>query len=454
MTYGVIQGVLACLAFFVIPVLTRVLTVDGFALYSWVLSMAGLYSAVTTSWISAAIIRFPPNSNYNIIYYYLKLFLISNTIGILCAVTALKMSSIVESSLIWPSIFICLNLSLFTFLSAIIRSVDSAILFGSFNITRYLAFLLPAVTLVFLDGDMLVAAMILLAVSYLTPVVLHIKVFKNVLLEFRQSKSISVGNDEVLKYGYPVLINGTLILSLPFLTKYFYMQLEGINSLGIFSANFDFGEKSFAMVNIIWSLAINPAIFRKFDSNPSSTKNALSTSLTTYLYVTMPLLAIVYAYRDFLSLHLFSSAFIAGSHYLVLGGLNAFVLGLIHRFAIVLSMHKKTHFILFSLIIAFSSFILFNIVNIWHHLNVDVGFILLLATLIQLIFTVIMSKRFLLFKFKIRWPAFALILVILQILLAEILVDLLGGTFGALVIAVLLYFMSLLFYFLKARLEF
>lgn len=373
----------------------RVLNVEQFGIYQIIISTLLLIGSIGFSWINSIVIRY-----YSILG---EVKLISRT-------TLLLTLSLILSLFVW-------------FITYSINHYDSALIFYSglvwligYGIYEYLISLKRAKNdynkyqiITFLKSLFgLILATVLMysfglnGIYIITGQGLVMILSSGYIFPSERPKKIKdfiLPDRDMISFGLPgIFINIITILS-SVSGKFLINHRTDINKTAIYSANFDFSEKTIFFINALFILSSSASAIKIFEENDESANEYLEQILKLYItFVPFLLLILSTLYPLFLR-NFLNEEYYQGIYIYPLIGAGALVTGIIHRYSLVLTFHKKT---LLNFIAIFCSIfinIVFTYIFIPVHgiLTPAIGFIL--SQLVYLIFVLYFSRGYLTPKF-------------------------------------------------------
>jgi O-antigen/teichoic acid export membrane protein len=149
--------------------------------------------------------------------------------------------------------------------------------------------------------------------------------------------------EEILKYGFPIVISNILIILLSIFDRFVINAIMGEESLAKYSANYEFTEKIFFFINSWFTLATSKQIFEYYDvGNEFEISTIITNVMSLYIKIVLPIGFLYIQLLDDISQILFTNFYSDKSEVGIYIALSAMLIGIMHRYTIILSALKKT----------------------------------------------------------------------------------------------------------------
>jgi len=400
-----IVGILA------LPIITRLFPPDEYGNYVLVLVTVSILSAITTTWLSASIIRFFPTYKLNnrLREFYgtlIKLTLVSIAVislifwGILYLVEGYIPTGICSLMRIGLLVFIASSCS--TVLLSFLRAKRQVTWYSSFSIWSSVAGLGLGITLVMVShygvdgllwGSFLSTA---IAVPLLWKVAMGRPSFK----EGRIRSSMTL---EVARYGFPIVIVNIASWILSLSDRYVLELFRGSVEVGIYSASYTISEGTIFMIASLFMLASGPIGYRIWEGQGiEASREFLNKVSRYYLLIGLPatvgLSVLARPVIDVLT----AQAYYQGYKIIPLVAFGAFLVGITHRFSEALTFYKRTDILMYCVLGSALLNIGLNFLFIPKYGYMAAAATTLIAFAANLTMVIIMSRRFFIWSFPFK----------------------------------------------------
>lgn len=172
--------------------------------------------------------------------------------------------------------------------------------------------------------------------------IIYIK-FKDIIYKLFDNKPTSKYASELFNYGFPILIIGTSSLLLSNLDRYFIIYLLDLSKSTLYSANYTISEQSILVITGLISITSVPYLFNIYESKGiESAKIFQEKILKFYLFLTLPIVIVLFFFYKEILFYLLSSKYQNGFFILPYISAGAFFIGLSNVFSDVFTLKKKT----------------------------------------------------------------------------------------------------------------
>ena len=165
------------------------------------------------------------------------------------------------------------------------------------------------------------------------------------------NQPVSMGGDTpfktVLQYGIPVAFSNLIITGLSLLDRFFISAQMGTESVAIYSANYDLAEKTIFFANSMLLLSSSVIGFRIFEQEgESKAADFLSRLMRLYLLAALPLIVGLVILSPYIIAILLPAKYAEGALVLPVVAVGGLFVGIMHRYSLLLSFHKRTDIIM------------------------------------------------------------------------------------------------------------
>lgn len=333
-----------------IPVLTRLLSPEQYGQYLLVMTTLMLIASFCFSWLVSITIRF------YVVYRVELLFRICRPLLIAALLMSLALWVVGATLLgdVYASMFFLSTGMLwlvghgsFEYFAGWLRARNLAKAYSLAQSWRSVAGLLIAVALLLfgLQGGEIVllgAACAMLAALIL----LHRHALK---VDYSQPKTMEYGAalHTVLKYGVPTALVNVAMVGLSLTDRYIIGYQMGAESVAIYGASYDIAEKTIFFVNSMLLLSSSVIGFRIFEQEGEvKAADFLTRLMRLYLLAAPPLtMGLALLAPEIITL-LLPAKYGEGASVLAIVSAGGLCVGVLHRYSLLLSFHKRTDLIM------------------------------------------------------------------------------------------------------------
>ncbi len=355
-------------------ILTRLLAPDEYGTFVLLNSIILLSSILSTTWISASILRFAIEYKYkhleNIFRKKMIIIAVKNIIIFsILALIALFLGKfkILSPLTILVSVLWYILQSLFVVLLSFLRAFREVNRYGFYNAWQILGGLLLGILslLIFRTHN---NALFFLILGYVFALLiglpfLYREVIKHTTSnEHENSTTITKSDVSVFfNYGLGVTIINLCSQSISQLDKLFITSYHGVYKSGIYSASYSIAEQSIFAIVSIFSMASAPIIYSLWQKgNKQDLADYFSNILRYYFLIITPLaLFIVLMYNEIGGL-LLDDAFISAFNIIPIVTIGAVLVGYATIYTDILTATKKPHTLMLCYIFAIAANIIGN----------------------------------------------------------------------------------------------
>lgn len=404
------QIVPGVVGFISIPIITRLFAPGEYGNYVLVISTVSVFSAIV-GWISLPIKRFYPayERDKNLDEFYetvLKMTLISISVLSLLLSSALLLLRSHISPRLYPLIYIGVPVfilaSCFEVLLQFLRAKRQISRYSGFMIWKSATAISFGIMLVIIfhfgiDG-LLWGSVLGLVISL--PFLWRISLGKVSL----NAKSISTPLvSEMARYGFPLVIGNLAAWILSLSDRYVLEFFRGSQEVGIYSGSYSISEHSVMLLATLFALTSGSMVYNIWEKEGEKESQEFMSKLTKYyLLICIPAVVGLSALAKPLIETLTGQEYHGGYKIIPLVASGAFFLGLQQGFHPGINFYKKTHFIMFSIIVSglFNLGLNFLLVPRYGYIAAAVTTLLSYAFLLVLV--IFLSRRFFVWEFPFK----------------------------------------------------
>lgn len=340
----------ALVALIAIPILTQLLSPEQYGQYLLAMTTLMLIASFCFSWLVSVTIRFYVVYGHQHLFQICRPWLVvSLLMSLLLWVAAANLLGDASPSMLFLSIgmlWLVLHGS-FEYLMGWLRARNLAKPYSIASSWRSVAGLLITVALLLLSfrGPEIV----ILGAACATLTALIFLPRHALKADFPQPKKIANGTASriVLNYGVPTALMSVAMAGLSLADRYIIGSLMGAQSVAIYGASYDIAEKTIFFVNSMLLLSSSVVGFEIFEKEGGrKAADFLSRLMRSYLLVAPPLvLGIALLAPQIIALFL-PAQYGEGASVLAIVSVGALFVGVLHRYSLLLSFHKRTDLIL------------------------------------------------------------------------------------------------------------
>lgn len=339
-----------------IPILTRLLSPEKYGQYLIAISSLTLLSSLCISWIVSIIIRYHVIHGVAILHDFSRRLLVYS-IFIACVLwtlfTVFFNNTLSGNYLYIAGVMWLISNGLFEYYSGWLRARNFAKNYSISLSWKSLASLLGSLGFIFLgynrgDGVIFGAVIAIFLALLILP-----KCAVRKEQSIPQSSSNILSTKSILRYGLPAAFTNFSIIALSLNDRYIIKMLLGEDFVGIYGANYDLAEKTIFFANSLLLLSSSVIGFKIFEKEgETKASNFLSKLLRLYIIFALPLVFAISILSQILLPILLPSKYSQGFIVFPIIAFSGLLVGIMHRYALLLSFHKRTDYILISSIIA------------------------------------------------------------------------------------------------------
>ncbi len=398
------------------PILTNLLSLNEYGSFTLLFTVLTLIFTFSSSWVTSINIRFYPKFPSSNLDSFLNILLLY---------------SIIVSIILWTSCyFFYYKIDIFQFYIGILWILFNTIFDFLINKLRVrnnlsiysiilslkplLSLVLTYVLLIYYRKSFDIILISQIVVTAVLSIYVSIKI-KNLN---EQEINSNINYQILLKYGLPVAFSNIIIFLLSYADRFIIFRFLGFEKLGIYSAIYDISEKSIFFINSLILLTTSINSFKIFENfGKIKTKNYLQNVLNLYIIFIPFLILIFFLSENIILKYIFPESYQEAFKLFPYISIGGFLVGIMHRFSIILSIYEKTSLIFKTACIALLSNIAFNFILIKYF---DISGAVISTVLTYFLWLILIKKesdKFLIiqFPYKIIIQIFSLCIIIFLI---------------------------------------
>jgi len=393
-----------------IPIITRLFPPADYGNYVLVIVTISILSTLA-GWVSMSVIRFYPvyekkGESANFTGMTVTLFLLS----ILIISTIFLIVSLLTKNLISRDFYHLLNIGIIVFILISFFEVLLSFLrikrlinwYSGFFVWKSITAIVFGVLFVvffnfgvegLLWGTILSVS---LALPFLWKIVLGKLWVRNKGLSFQSTIAMA-------KYSFPLVIGNLAGWILSLSDRYMLQFFRGAREVGIYSISYQISDRSIMLFTSLFAFAFNPLSVIVWEQEGYKQSQEFLTKGTRYfLLLCIPAIVGISVLREPILKILSTPDYYEGGKIIPFVVLGVFFLGLNQRFGAGLSFHKKTHFFMYSLIIAGVINLGLNYLFIPKYGYIAAAITTLVSYGVLLLLTIIFSRQFFTWQFPFK----------------------------------------------------
>lgn len=208
---------------------------------------------------------------------------------------------------------------------------------------------------------------------------------------------------EIAKYGFPLVVGNLAGWILSLSDRYILQYFRGTQEVGIYSASYNISERSIALISLLFMFAGGPISMHIWEKEGEIKSGEFVTNVTRYFLIACLPAVIGLSVLSKPVINLFTAQeYHEGYRIICFVAFGAFFLGLQQRFQAGFIFHKKTHFIMFCVIVSGILNIALNFLLIPKYGYIAAAITTLISYSLLLILMIFLSRRFFIWDFPFR----------------------------------------------------
>ncbi|MDO8989268.1 MAG: polysaccharide biosynthesis C-terminal domain-containing protein [Sideroxyarcus sp.] len=329
-----------------IPILTRLLTPEQYGQYLLAMTSLTLIAAFCISWLVSITIRFYVVYGVEALYRYSRRFLILSIL-LACllwlAASQLLGNAFSNRFFILAGVLWLVAHGFFEYYSGWLRARNFAKAYSialSWRSATGLSIAVVLLALGFRDGAIIVlgfAVAMLVGLAFLPKYALQAEIRQRQVNESKSDLKV------ILHYGIPAAISNLVITGLSLADRYIIGAQMGAESVAIYGASYDLAEKTVFFANSMLLLSSSVIGFRIFEQEGEvKAADFLSRLMRIYLLAAPPLVVALAILSPHIVGLLLPAQYQAGALVLPIVAAGGLFVGVMHRYSLLLSFHKRT----------------------------------------------------------------------------------------------------------------
>lgn len=337
-----------------IPIVTRLLSPEDYGEYLLALTTLTLIGAFSTSWIVSIVVRFRPIDVNATLASHLRPFVVFSVVGSIAAWLFIGSVYQGHGGDTWLLIAGCAWIATYTvteYKIAKYRADEQALRYSLAVCLRSVGGLLVGIAIVYWvmrSGSMLILGVAIASIF----VIVSVRPRKDVLPHTPKDNPAFNGQD-LVRYALPIAFSNLFVSALSFGNRYIVEAYWGAEQVAIYGAAYDIAERSIFFLNAMMLLSSSVMAIKVFERDGEA---AAATMLAALLRFYMLLAGIIVAgaavLADPIIWLLLPPSYQAGTIILPIVSVGAVLVGIMHRYSLIFSFHKRTDIILVCTLVA------------------------------------------------------------------------------------------------------
>lgn len=341
-------------ALLAIPVFTRMLPSHEYGSYLLATATLTLIGSLCAAWLGSIVVRFKPVMDAaRLRAMCMPLLQVSvAAAGLAWVVVATVQGEPFRSMrYLMPGLLWILTYGPFEYLVAWLRSQNRATVYSIALCWRALGSLLlplPVLLLGWGQGEVILwgGAGAMLLAGVILSCCRHAQIPS---ADTPQAESEAEQRRQLLRYGIPAAATNFALVGLSFADRYIIAGFLGPQAVAVYGASYDIAEKSVFFLNAMLLLSSTVMAVQIFEKDGyAEASRFLSELMRVYLLLVTPIVAIVSALAPQIVGLLLPASYGQGAGIMPVIIVSAVFVGIMHRYSLVLSLHKRTDLLMWT----------------------------------------------------------------------------------------------------------
>lgn len=337
-----------------VPIVTRLLSTADYGEYLLALTTLTLIGAFSSSWIVSIVTRFRPIDVDATLASHLRPFVSFSVVGGIVAWLVIGSFYQGHAGDIWLLLAGCAWIATFTvteYKTAKFRADEQALWYSFAICLRSAGGLLVGVAMVYWvmrSGSMLLLGVAIASISIILP----IGAYKNPPPHDVKEKSV-FNRQDLLRYAVPIAFSNLFVSALSYGNRFVVKAYWGTEQVAIYGAAYDIAERSIFFLNAMMLLSSSVMAIKAFERDgEAAAATMLAALLRFYMLIAGIVVTAASVLADPIIWLLLPPSYHAGAIILPIVSMGAVIVGIMHRYSLILSFHKRTDIILICTLIA------------------------------------------------------------------------------------------------------
>ncbi len=335
-----------------VPVLTHSLSQEQYGQYVHFSVTLSLIYAACSAWVCSTLLRYNAARNSRPIYLFTARLITASLAVASAAWVVYCRGRLPDSTMIWATLAGILWLwshGAYEFHQAWLRSVNHAAIYSIAISWKSAAGLLCAFLAVSLADSNLQSLGAL--AGFALPMLacgLFVAVFARTQTPLVSSDPLPANEKSaLLRYGVPIIFSSACLSALSVSDRYVVEHYLGLNAVAVYGASYEIAEKTIFFVNALLQLSSSVSIFKRFDESGAEKGRAYVGDLMRfYIFFTFPIAAVLAIYAPAFVPIIFPPEYVGGASVASVVAVSGLLVGIAHRYSIILSVHMKSGLLL------------------------------------------------------------------------------------------------------------
>lgn len=337
-----------------VPIVTRLLSTADYGEYLLALTILTLIGAFSTSWIVSIVTRFRPIDFDATLASHLRPFVFFSLAGGIAVWLVIGTLYQGHAGDTWLLLAGCAWIATYTiteYKTAKFRADEQALWYSLAICLRSAGGLLVGVAIVYWvmrSGSMLLLGVAIASIFVILPIGERKDLPSP---ELREKPTFN--RQDLLRYAVPIAFSNLFVSALSFGNRFIVKAYWGTEQVAIYGAAYDIAERSIFFLNAMMLLSSSVMAIKVFERDgEAAAATMLAALLRFYMLIAGIILTAAWVLADPVIWLLLPPSYHAGAIILPIVSLGAVLVGIMHRYSLILSFHKRTDIILVCTLIA------------------------------------------------------------------------------------------------------
>ncbi|MBJ7437640.1 MAG: polysaccharide biosynthesis C-terminal domain-containing protein [Sphingopyxis sp.] len=337
-----------------IPIVTRLLSPADYGEYLLALTTLTLIGAFSASWIVSIVTRFRPIDVDGALAVHLRPFILSSVGGGIAAWLFIGSVYQGHGGDTWLLLAGGAWIATYTateYRTARYRADEQAFAYSLAVCLRSIGGLLVGIALVYWamrNGSMLLMGVAIASLFVILPIGK-----RKAVAARTPTDNPAFNRKDLLRYAVPIAFSNLFVVALSSVNRYIVEIYWGIEQVAIYGASYDIAERSIFFLNAMMLLSSSVMAIKVFERDgEAAAATMLGALLRFYMLIAGIIVAGAFVLADPIIWLLLPPSYQAGAIILPIVSAGAVLVGIMHRYSLILSFHKRTDIILVCTIIA------------------------------------------------------------------------------------------------------
>lgn len=340
-----------------VPIVTRLLSTADYGEYLLALTTLTLIGAFSSSWIVSIVVRFRPIDFDARLASHLRPFVFFSVAGGIAAWLVIGTIYQGHAGDTWLLLAGCAWIATYTvteYKTAKLRADEQALWYSLAICLRSLGGMIVGIALVYWvmrSGSMLLLGVVIASIFVVLPIG-----SRQDIPPHEPKEKPAFTRQDLLRYAVPIAFSNLFVSALSFGNRFIVEAYWGIEQVAIYGAAYDIAERSIFFLNAMMLLSSSVMAIKVFERDgEEAAATMLAALLRFYMLIAGIVVTAASVLADPIIWLLLPPSYHAGAIILPIVSTGAVIVGIMHRYSLILSFHKRTDIILVCTIIALAA---------------------------------------------------------------------------------------------------